>query len=180
MVTETLPTTIEPKALAAREATMRGAVSLSDMPRLGEQILDEAADIPVTLVFCRDDNNRVLVKGTVETAFTWRCQRCWQPYQMPQQIKFVLSPVESDEQAKELPADVEPLILDECGKITLVSLIEDECLLACPLVVKHPEGQCSPPPSDDEVAIVTSKQDTVRSLSGLKSLFLKDTKSGEN
>ncbi len=51
-------------------------------------------------------------------------------------ISFLLSPVISEERAKNLPDQYEPVFMQN-ESIALYDMIEDEILLALPMVPKH-------------------------------------------
>jgi len=61
-------------------------------------------------------------------------------------IHFSVSPMVSDAQTKKLSHSFDPLLVDE-GQVVIAYMVEDEILLALPMVPKHPEntqdGSCA-------------------------------------
>ena len=80
----------------------------------------------------------------IRTALHLECQRClegfWQKIDISAQ--FVL--LESHQEVEDFPIDnfVEDALL-QSDTFDLMALIEDEVLLALPLVPKHPQGECA-------------------------------------
>ena len=105
----------------------------------------ESLDQPVRvrLAFGRDEDGRRRVQGRVETSLVLVCQRCLEPVQQEVAADVDLMVVWSEEQAKALPADLDPLLVTE-ERMTLAELVEEELLLAMPLVALH--DQCPDPP----------------------------------
>ncbi len=73
------------------------------------------------------------------------CQRCLEPAVLGLDTECDVGFVASDEAAKNLPRNYEPVILDD-EALDLHELIEDELLLALPAVPMHPMGTCQHPP----------------------------------
>jgi uncharacterized protein len=80
------------------------------------------------------------------------CQRCLQPFSTPLQIHRTFRFVATEGEADALDADSEDDVLAPSAVFDLIGLIEDELLLAWPLVPRH--DRCSQPaqPADDEPA----------------------------
>ncbi|MAD27423.1 MAG: hypothetical protein CMK75_05280 [Pseudomonadales bacterium] len=73
------------------------------------------------------------------------CQRCLEQVVIPLDSECDVGFVETDEAAKQLPRLYEPVIVGE-EPLDLISLIEDELLLALPAVPMHPQDTCQHPP----------------------------------
>ena len=69
------------------------------------------------------------------------CQRCMQPMSYTLQTQLNLALIKDDAQADALADEFEPLLL-EAEEMNLPTVIEDELLLALPLVLVH-EHDCS-------------------------------------
>jgi uncharacterized protein len=81
-----------------------------------------------------------------------------------------VSPVKSLEQAKALPKDYEPLLVDEAGDIMLNEWIAEEIQLALPLVPRHD------PPCKIETDDIAEPQESKLSKFQHALLKLKDVK----
>jgi len=79
------------------------------------------------------------------TTTAWpTCQRCLQSFNQPLEVDQALRFVDGDAQAEALDSDSEDDVLALTPTLDLRSLVEDELLLAWPIVPRHP--QCSLPP----------------------------------
>lgn len=131
-----LPKKIDPIKLAKQNGTITGQLPLSHFPRL--QDIAEQQNQYVSAVFEFEQNkDRInVVHGKMNAVVTLVCQRCNQLMQEPLEIECTLSPVTSDERAKNLPGSIDPVLMKE-EEVDLHALIEDEILLALPMVPKH-------------------------------------------
>jgi len=78
-------------------------------------------------------------------AVAWpTCQRCLQPFRQPLVVDRALRFVDDEAQAEALDADSEDDVLALTRSLDLRALIEDELLLAWPIVPRH--ARCAPPP----------------------------------
>lgn len=121
-------------------AEIKGVWPLARMQRFAAMLLDDAGDVQVDLHFGRHGKLRV-VSGDLSADLTVTCQRCMQAMQYPLQAHINLAFIKDDAQADALPAEFEPLLL-EADEMNLAAVIEDELLLALPLVLAH-EQNCS-------------------------------------
>ncbi|HIK74872.1 MAG: YceD family protein [Alcanivorax sp.] len=138
-----LPPYLEPRKFADQERVVEGEARVGDLPRLREYRESLDQPVRVRLAFGRDEDGRRRVQGRVETSLVLVCQRCLEPVQQEVAADVDLMLVWSEEQAKALPADLDPLLVTE-ERVTLAELVEEELLLAMPLVALH--DQCPDPP----------------------------------
>jgi len=137
-----LPKIVDPRRLADQGATLKGSVAAENLPRISQDAVP-LSEVQVELAFTRGDQGRIGVKGVVSGQFELMCQRC-----MDTVVTEVTQPVDlvvvwNDDQSRSVPRELDPWEVDE--QANLFELIEDEILLALPLVAKHPVGQCQPP-----------------------------------
>lgn len=115
------------------------------MSRLNALLAAPADDVEVELEFARDEQRIPMMRGHYRVEATLICQRCLEPVLIPLDSRCEVGFVDSDEAARTLPRQYEPVILDD-ESLDLISLIEDELLLALPAVPMHPKGTCQHPP----------------------------------
>jgi uncharacterized protein len=77
------------------------------------------------------------------TRLALQCQRCLQPVDTPLQVDRRIRFVRGEEEAATLDADVDDDVLALTRSLDLRELVEDELLLALPLVPRH--EQCPTP-----------------------------------
>jgi uncharacterized protein len=128
--------------LADQQKTLRLSVPLVEMPNLASAVepgTDEAATIE--LGFDRDSRGYRTITGKISISVQLICQRCNQVMDCPLLIEPHLAIVQSDKEAKDLPAEHDPCMID--GDLyPIAQLVEEEVLLALPIVPKHNNNQC--------------------------------------
>ena len=131
-----LPAFIDPQRLAAGNRTLSGSVATRNMSRLHEAVLTADEQVRVALWFAPHGECRGEIGGTVELTVRLQCQRCLHPVAVRLAPEVRLGLVQSEDQADQLPAELEPMLVhdDQCR---LQDLVEDELLLALPLVPMH-------------------------------------------
>ncbi|MEJ2644859.1 MAG: YceD family protein [Gammaproteobacteria bacterium] len=147
-----LPDHIAAMALARTGAHFAGRLPLARMPRLGEALLDSSGEVAVDLHLGTDDERVRYLTGRIRGELTLQCQRCLEPMALAVDIDVRLGLVDGLDEAQRLPEGYEPLVV-EAGKVALSELVEDELLLALPVVPKH--GDAS------ECRVIESEEDTV-------------------
>ena len=136
-----LPQTIEPIKLVDQRVDLAGYISLNRFDRLADTLLDTEGDLIAELNFEVDPQGVKFMVGKITADVSLQCQRCMQPtrFQVDSQVSWGL--VFSEEAAKQLPRQYEPLILAN-PEVDLWAIIEDELMLSLPLVAYHPEDEC--------------------------------------
>jgi uncharacterized protein len=128
-----------------------GEADASDLPRLAEAVDtlargDEsgaAANWPVrySLLFQRDDAGRSIVTGTCELVIRPIRQRCLGRVDLDLRGELRLALIGSESEADDLPEDLDPAVVED-DRLRPLDLVEEELLLALPLVPMHPVGDC--------------------------------------
>ena len=138
-----LPKSVDPYRLAEHNSTLEGVVPLSALARFREAVLGfaEGATCQVTLSFSMDGERRRVVAGKLEAPVHLECQRCMGPMASTLVSEFHLGFVTSDEQAQQLPRELEPFLTDEFTA-ELWSMVEDELLLVMPPIPLHARHEC--------------------------------------
>ena len=125
-------------------ATQEGRFALAELPRLAESVL-RAADagaepaIEWSAAGAMQSGGRApfVVDLGVKTTLTLECQRCLQPMAVPLSIERRLRFVEGEDEAAYLDEELEDDVLALTHRLDLRALVEDELLLALPLVPRH-------------------------------------------
>jgi uncharacterized protein len=144
--------------MAETRRLLEGKIALSEMARLGESLQETQGEAQVSLEFGIDNEGIRFIQGHIQAEVTLQCQRCLETMRYPIDSEFLLGLVRSDREAENLPSHYEPLQVDD-EPLFLRDIIEDELLLALPVVAMHPPQACSvelsSTPSPDE-----AQQDT--------------------
>lgn len=147
-----LPRLVEPRKLVVSRAQFERLVDEADLPRL-QEVATAINEVFADISFDRDDQGKPCVTGSMKADIELECQRCLEPVKYPIELQVNLQLVWDEVEAKALPSNREPWITGE-GEADLAAILEEELLLALPVVPKH-EDACVPPSllrSGDELA----------------------------
>lgn len=136
-----LPASIDPIQLAERGARLTGTLPLKGMARLTQNCLDDTGEVLVDLAFERGEGEEVLLMhGRLHVKLRVTCQRCLEGMDLTLEASpwFILA---RSEKRQEMLGE-EPDILVADKPLSLSGLVEDELLLAMPMVPMHELNQC--------------------------------------
>ncbi len=136
-----LPGEVSVARLVAAEARLEGRLAIKRLSRFIDLLASDAGNADVELQFIRDDEGRRLIKGSVSAAVDVYCQRCLDPMALALKQSFALALVAGEDPARQLPEELEPVIVVD-DTVDLHNLVEDELLLALPIVSLH-EQDCA-------------------------------------
>jgi uncharacterized protein len=136
-----LPERVVPDQLLAAGGRLQGRVPLGLLDRLAgslqvAQAQDSAASADLWLML--DPQGRYWLQGRIEAQLALRCERCQGSLEWPVETKIGLYLVASESAAAELAEDVEYVVAGD--NLRVHELVEDELILALPLVPRHPQG----------------------------------------
>ncbi|WP_130834712.1 23S rRNA accumulation protein YceD [[Erwinia] mediterraneensis] len=137
-----LPLTLDPVRSAQKRLDYQGVYAAEQVERVAESVVSVDSDVVCDMSFAVDNQRLAVLKGTAEVQVTLSCQRCNQPFPYHVHVSYCFSPVSSDEQADALPEMYEPVEVDEFGEVDLLAVIEDEIILALPVVPVHDSEHC--------------------------------------
>ena len=137
-----LPLTVDPQKDAQRRLNYAGYYAANQLKRLVKSVVNVLSDAQVTLSFYIDPQKLVVMKGEAQVEVELECQRCGEPLKQTLECEFTYSPVASWDQAEVLPQIYEPIEFNEFGEIDLIGTVEDELILALPLVPMHSPEHC--------------------------------------
>ncbi len=116
---------------------------LEKQPRLSELLASGKGWIDVVCSFFRDDEYRSIVAIDISGAVQVTCQRCLEAMSVDINASNELAVVLNDDQAKQLPGRLEPLLVTDTDEAdNLWSIAEDEVILALPIVSYHDTAEC--------------------------------------
>ncbi len=130
-----LPEYIDPFSLAEREKSFAGKMPLVAMLRLGESLVEKTGDVYYELNFLKEDKAFV-IQGRVSANLKLECQVCCDPMDFQVNSSFSLAAVSSLDEALLLQDCYEPLLVEE-RKAPAKEIVEEELLLALPIISKH-------------------------------------------
>ena len=137
-----LPLTVDPVKDAQRRLDYSGIYTANQLARLAESVVNVLSDAQVTLSFYIDPQKLVVMQGKAQVEVELECQRCGETFTQTLDAAFCYSPVTNWEKADDLPEIYEPIEFNEFGEIDLLGAVEDELILALPLVPMHSSEHC--------------------------------------
>jgi uncharacterized protein len=143
MINVKLPKRLDPVKSAQKLSSYEGIYVAKDMLRLNDMVDSILSDVSVKVEFAKDAQSLTYFQGTLAVQVMLVCQRCNQPYPHDVDIEFCFSPVQGSEQDETLPDAYEPVEVDDHGEVDLFQVLEDEVILALPIVALHAEEDCS-------------------------------------
>jgi len=129
-----LPVELDPALLARRGRALHGHVPVRDFHRLAHWLADTAGELRFELDFGRDDHGRPCLRGHARGEVWLECQRCLAAYPLPLDRRFDLVLVVDEAEAAALPEEIDAVVMGESRETRLVDLVEDELILALPLI----------------------------------------------
>jgi len=119
-----------------------GQVPLSELTRLQGLVADTEGQCTYSLEFDRDNILQVsYVDLTIDTELPLICQRTMQRFLLPVSIKQRLGLIKDEEEESALPEEYEAMLVPEDGSLRPLDLVEDELVLAVPVVALAPGSE---------------------------------------
>ena len=109
------------------------------------------------------------VELTIDTALPLTCQRSMQRFLLPVKVTQRLGLIRDEDEESSLPEEYEALLVPEDGQLRPLDLVEDELVLAVPVVPLSPDGEAVDKdwaPSEEE----TKKANPFAALAALKTI----------
>lgn len=147
------PRAVDVAALARAGARLEGEIPLAALERLRSAVIDDADGAAVNAVWSAVAEQRAVTGGEPEVwlhlearvPVRLECQRCLQAMAVPLTVDRRLRFVRGEAEAARLDEESEDDVLELRPRHDLLALVEDELILALPLVPRH--EACPLPPA---------------------------------
>jgi uncharacterized protein len=136
-----LPAIIDPIRLADEGTRLVGDLSIKPMRRLAAVCLDADARISIDLRFGRSAQKWRQMHGAITAMLRVACQRCLQGLVLELTAKPALVLLKPDESGDMVPEEAEAMVVTK--PVALAEIVEDELLLALPMIPMHAEQECA-------------------------------------
>lgn len=123
--------------------SFQGTLPLAAMTRLRELLAADEGVAAYELDFGRDDLGVAFLDVRVEAPLSLICQRSLEPFVLPLRVATRLGLIRAESEEAGLSPETEPLLVDASGQLVMSDVIEDELLLAVPLVPVNPDSELS-------------------------------------
>lgn len=160
-------------AWRAAEARRRfeGRVGLGSLPRLVPSLHDVEGEVRFALEFGTDALRMPYVDLGIDAELPLRCQRSLLRFLLPVGLRQRLGLIRREADEAALSPECEPLLVPADGMLRLLDLVEDELILALPVVAVAPDSEAverdfAPPaeeaPTGPFAGLAALKKDSVR------------------
>jgi len=160
MLTTPLPVYVDARRAFSQEQALSGHISLQNLPRTADCVIDREGQVQVELRFFIDGAGRRRISGCLKAPLTLTCQRCLEPNAIELDEIFDLVLVPDEESAGQLDKEFDPWICADF-RIVLADLIDEQILLGMPIVSFHQSGPCCEQSQDaDQVGKAVDEGDS--------------------
>jgi uncharacterized protein len=138
-------------------------------------------DVYLRLEFSKGDFGSTKVDGSVSTEVRTICQNCMQRFWRRISCDVALQVVADEAKLEHLTANEDAIVAAD-KVISVAEIIEDELILAMPMIPRHDEGQCPKTDYEREALVpqeaqkVQEEQTTYRPFAGLAKAIDKQIK----
>lgn len=126
--------------MVAARREFEGRIPLAAMTRLSDGLLDCEGEARYELVFGTDALKLPFAELRIEAELPLECQRSLRRFLLPVRLVQRLGLIRDEADEAALPPDYEPLLVAADGMLRPSELVEDELILALPVVPMSPDA----------------------------------------
>ena len=135
---------IVPYRWAIRNECYKAQLASLKLERFNDCVIKAAPHVSVILEFSINHQKLCQVTGHLETTVWLECQRCQEPMMQAIQIDLDMCIVQSEQALKKLSTKQDVYVMT-APDISIEELIEDDLIVALPLLPKHQDCQIKMP-----------------------------------
>ncbi len=166
----TLPLVLDAWRMVATGRRFEGVLPLIGFKRLNSSLLEAEGDCHYVVEFGRDEHGQRYVDLTLQAQLPLLCQRTLERFFYPINVAQRLGLIRDEAEEAALLPEVEAVLVDENGSIHPADLIEDELILALPVVPINPDSEVIEAQWPEEIEELEEKPNPFAALSALKDL----------
>ena len=133
-----VPEVLDAWRMVAARRGFEGRLPLSALARLRDSLCDTEGEVRFALDFDRDALQLPYVELRIEAQLPLECQRSLRRFELPVRLVQRLGLVRDEAGEAALPEGYEPLLVPDDGMLRPAELVEDELILAVPVVAVAP------------------------------------------
>ena len=149
-----LPDSVDVWRMVMARRSFEGSLAVATLPRLVSALAGDAGRVRFALEFGRDAYGMAFLAVQAQADLTLMCQRSLESFVCPVTVDSRLGLIREEREEAALLPGYEPLLVD-AEPLHLAAVIEDELLLALPLVPMRPGSEDAvaawAAPVDDEL-----------------------------
>ena len=162
MLTGPLPQLVDYQKLANQARVLEGSIPVKQFNRLADLLVSDDGDVHLKLEFALGSLDRTEVQGQVSAAVQLVCQHCMTSYRQTIVSDITLVIVTDENDALELDEDIETYVAGD-RHLSIIDLVEDELLLAVPMIPRHSGDEC---PVNDFIDVSAEVDDSAADEDG--------------
>lgn len=132
-----LPETVDAWRMVTARRSFAGSLPLASLHRLAPSLAGTQGEVRYALQFDRDALGTAFIGVQAEAVLPLTCQRTLEVFGLPVRIDSRLGIIAREEDEVALPPGYEPLLSAD-GQVNPAEVIEDELILALPVVPLKP------------------------------------------
>ncbi len=141
----------DPFRFAKESGQLAGSVPLVALGRLGDLLLDRVGDVAYTLGGEIAADGQPSLRLTATGIFRMRCQRCLGEMEWVLDLESVLRLVKPGAEIPDEELEIDEFdVIEANADMDVLALVEDEILLAVPVVPRHDSCDAPRPLGGDE------------------------------
>ena len=133
-----LPEILDAWRMVAARREFEGRAALSALPRLRDALSDAEGEGECAIAFDHDALRVPYLELKLAAELPLQCQRTLQRFLFPVRAVQRLGLIRDEADEAALPPGYEPLLVPADGELRLLDLVEDELILALPVVPVKP------------------------------------------
>lgn len=136
-----VPEVVDAWRMVAAQREFAGRLPLAAMTRLREGLLDAEGEVRYTLGFGTDALKVPFAELAIEAELPLQCQRTLQRFLLPVHLVQRLGLIRDEADEAALPPEYEAFLVEADGMLKPAELVEDELILALPVVPVSPDAE---------------------------------------
>ena len=149
-----LPERVDASRMVQARRSFQGRLPLASLARLRQSLAASDGVADYDLEFGRDELGIAYLAVRVDAELPLTCQRTLEVFRLPVHVDQRLGLVHDESEEAALPPGYEPLLIAD-GALNLADVVEDELILALPVVPLKPGAplewdDAAPDEADDE------------------------------
>ena len=136
-----VPEAVDAWRMVAARREFEGRIPLATMVRLRDSLLQPEGDARYVLAFGIDALKVPFAELRIEAELPLECQSSLQRFLLPVQLVQRLGLIRDEADEAALPPDYEALLVEADGMLKPAELVEDELILALPVVPVSPDAE---------------------------------------
>ena len=162
-----VPESVDAWRMVAAQREFEGRIPLASMTRLRDSLLEPEGDVRYVLTFGTDALKLPFAELHIDAELPLECQSSLQRFVLPVRLVQRLGLIRDEADESALPEEYEALLVEADGMLKPAELVEDELILALPVVPVAPDAEVVERefvPSAEE----TAQANPFAALAGLK------------